>query len=139
MWTIRFVLLGVLAASTCGDPYLFRHRRQLEKLLENGIFNITFVTVCHCLCFLCVGLPPAGGWRLRPDWLEYQSVRVGFPAIGVLLICAGAFLAFATLRHLSRKGRQVAVLLVFLGLFFGCPLVCGTVSLFFQALAGLFQ
>ena len=59
----------------------------------------------------------------------------GFDWAGI----ATAFLAFVTLRHLSRKGRQVAVLLVFLGLFFGCPLVCGTVSLFSQALAGLFQ
>ena len=99
MWIIRFILLGVLAVSICGDPYLFRHRRQYEKLLGNGIFNTTFVIVCHCLCFLIVALPPAGGWNLRPAWLEYQSVRIGFPVVGVLLICSGALLAFATLKQ----------------------------------------
>ena len=71
----------------------------------------------------------------RPAGQDSASNQRGFDWAAV----ATAFLAFATLRHLSRKGRQVAVLLVFLGLFFGCPLVCGTVSLFFQALAGLFQ
>ena len=99
MWTIRFILLGVLVVSICGDPYLFRHRRQYEKLLENRIFNTIFVIVCHCLCFLIVGLPPAGGRNLRPGWLEYQSVRIGFPVIGVLLLCSGALLAFAALKQ----------------------------------------
>ena len=99
MWIIRFMLLGVLGASICGDPYLYRHRRRYEKLLENSVFNITFVIVCHCFCFLIVGLPPAGGWNLRPNWLGYQSVRIGFPVIGLLLICAGALIAFATLKQ----------------------------------------
>ena len=99
MWMLRFILLGVLGAAICGDPYLYRHRRQYEKLLENGMFNTIGVVVCHCLCFLIVGLPPVGGWRLRPAWLEFQSVRVGFPVIGLLLICAGALLAFAALKQ----------------------------------------
>ncbi len=106
MWTIRFILLGVLGASICIDPYLYRHRSRYAKLVENRIFNITGVIVCNCLCYLIVGLPPAGGWNLRPDWLGYQSVRIGFPVIGLLLICAGALLAFATLKQRKVIGIQ---------------------------------
>ncbi len=99
MWIIRFILLGVLGASICVDPHLYRHRSRYEGLLENRIFNITFVIVCHCLCYLIVILPPAGGWNSRPFWMQHTSVRVGFPVVGLLLICAGAFLAIATLRQ----------------------------------------
>ncbi len=99
MWIIRLILLGVLGASICVDPYLYRRRSRYEGLLENSIFNIAFVTVCHALCYLIVCLPPAGGWKARPDWLGYRSVCIGLPVIGLLLICAGAFLAIATLKQ----------------------------------------
>ena len=89
----------MLGALSCVDPYLYRHRSRYEGLIENRIFNITGVIVWNCLCYLIVGLPPAGGWNLRPDWLGYQSVRIGFPVIGLLLICAGALLAFVTLKQ----------------------------------------
>ncbi len=106
MWTIRFILLGVLGASICVDPYLYRHRSRYAKLVENRIFNIAGVIVGNSFCYLIVGLPPAGGWNLRPDWLGYQSVRIGFPVIGLLLICAGALLAFATLKQRKVIGIQ---------------------------------
>ncbi|MHC4705532.1 MAG: methyltransferase family protein [Planctomycetota bacterium] len=99
MWIIRFILLGVLGASSCLDPYLYRHREKYRGLVENKIFNIALVTVCHALCYLIVGLPPAGGWNARPVWLGYRSVCIGFPVIGLLLICAGAFLAIATFKQ----------------------------------------
>ena len=99
MWIIRFILLGVLGASICFDPYLYRHREKYRGLVENKIFNITIVVVFHCFCYLIVGLPPAGGWNARPVWLGYRSVSIGFPVIGLLLICAGAFLSIATLKQ----------------------------------------
>jgi protein-S-isoprenylcysteine O-methyltransferase Ste14 len=89
----------VLGASFCFDPYLYRHREKYRGLVENKIFNITGVIVGHCLCYLIVCLPPAGGWDARPVWLGNRSVCIGFPVIGLLLICAGAFLAFATLKQ----------------------------------------
>ncbi len=106
MWIIRFILLGVLGAWDGISFYLYRHRSRYEGLLENRIYNITGVIVWNCLCYLIVGLPPAGGWNLRPDWLGYQSVRIGFPVIGLLLICTGALLAFATLRQRKVIGSQ---------------------------------
>ena len=106
MWIIRFILLGVLVALTCVDPYLYRHRRQYERLLENRIFNTVFVIVCHALCYLIVGLPSAGGWNGRPVWLGYRSVSIGFPVIGLVLICAGAFLAIATFKQRKVIGIQ---------------------------------
>ena len=99
MWIIRCILLGVLGAWSCVSSYLYRHRSQYERLLENRIYNMISVIVWNCLCYLIVGLPPAGGWNARPVWLGYRSVSIGFPVIGLLLICAGAFLAIATLKQ----------------------------------------
>ena len=106
MWIIRFILLGVLAAWDGIGSYLYRHRSRYERLLENRIFNITDVILWNCLCYLIVGLPPAGGWNLRPDWLESRSVCIGFPVIGLLLICAGAFMGIATLKQRKVVGSQ---------------------------------
>ncbi|MFH1616219.1 MAG: isoprenylcysteine carboxylmethyltransferase family protein [Planctomycetota bacterium] len=106
MWIIRFILLAMLGALVGIDFYLFRHRSQYERLLENRIFNIMIGTMHIFLGYLIVGLPPTGGWGLRPDWLRYQSVRIGFPVIGLLLVCAGALLAFATLKQRKVIGFQ---------------------------------
>ena len=106
MWGIRFILFGVLGAWDGIGSYLYRHRSRYERLLENRIYNITAVIVWNCLCYLIVGLPPAGGWNLRPDWLRYKSVRIGFPVIGLLLICAGALMGFGTLRQRKVVGSQ---------------------------------
>jgi protein-S-isoprenylcysteine O-methyltransferase Ste14 len=106
MWIIRFILLGVLGVWDGVGYYFYRRRSRYERLLENRIYNITAVIVWNCLCYLIVGLPPAGGWNLRPDWLEYKSVRIGFPVIGLLLICAGALMGFGTLRQRKVIGSQ---------------------------------
>ena len=106
MWLIRFILLGALAAWEGIGCYLYRRRSRYERLLENRIYNITGVIVWNCLCYLIVGLPPAGGWNLRPDWLGYQSVRIGFPVIGLLLICAFALVGFGTLKQRKVVGSQ---------------------------------
>ena len=106
MWLIRFILLGVLGAWSCVSSYWYRHRSRYEGLLENRTYNITAVIVWNFFCYLIVGLPPAGGWNLRPDWLGYQSVRIGFPVIGLLLICAGVLLGLATLKQRKVVGNQ---------------------------------
>jgi len=99
MWVIRLILLGVLVASSCVNLYPYRYHSRYGRLLESRIFNITFVTVGHVLCYLVVCLPPAGGWNARPVWLGYRSVSIGFPVIGLLLICAGALIGFTTLKQ----------------------------------------
>ena len=52
---------------------------------------------------------------------------------------AAAALAFLGLRHLSRKGRQTAIAITFLVLFFGCPMVCGFAMFLVESFAALFQ
>ena len=106
MWIIRFILLTVLGAWDGIGFYLYRHRGRYEGLLENRTYNITAVIAWNFFCYLIVGLPPAGGWNLRPDWLEYKSVCIGFPVIGLLLICVGALLGLATLKQRKVIGNQ---------------------------------
>jgi hypothetical protein len=52
---------------------------------------------------------------------------------------AAALLAFLTLQHMSRKTRQTAIIITFLVLFFGCPMVCGFVAFVMEWFGRLFQ
>jgi uncharacterized membrane protein YvbJ len=52
---------------------------------------------------------------------------------------AAAVLALLSLRRLSRKGRQTAVVITFLVLFFGCPMVCGFAMFLVESFSRLFQ
>lgn len=99
MWAIRIMLLGVLVAVDGISVYLLKYRSQYKRLFQSTGVNIVPVIVGHCVCYLIVILPPDGGWNARPVWMQHTSVRVGFPVIGLLLICAGAFLAIATLKQ----------------------------------------
>ena len=67
MWTIRFILLGVLVAFEGIGSYYSVQRSRYERLLENKIHNVVGVIVWNCLCYLIVGLPPDGGFNNRPD------------------------------------------------------------------------
>ncbi len=106
MWIIRFILLGALVTLECVAIFFMRHREKYRGVVENKIINTVLVIGCNCLYYLVVVLPPAGGWNARPVWLGYQSVYIGFPVIGLLLICAGALLAFATLKQRKVIGIQ---------------------------------
>jgi hypothetical protein len=45
---------------------------------------------------------------------------------------AAAFLAFLSLRHMSRRARDTVLVIAFLLLFFGCPMVCGFMAFVLQ-------
>jgi protein-S-isoprenylcysteine O-methyltransferase Ste14 len=106
MWIIRFILLGVLVTLECVAIFFMRHREKYRGFVENKVINTVLVIVGNCLYYLIVILPPAGGWNARPVWLRYQSVYIGFPVIGLLLICAGALIAFATFKQRKVIGLQ---------------------------------
>jgi protein-S-isoprenylcysteine O-methyltransferase Ste14 len=107
MWTIRFILLGVLVAFEGIGSYYSVQRSRYERLLENKIHNVVGVIVWNCLCYLIVGLPPDGGFNNRPDWLGYRSVCIGFPIIGLLLVGAGGLIGLATFKQRKVIGSQV--------------------------------
>ena len=106
MWITRFVLLGVLVALDGFGAYMLEHRSRYKRVLENTVFNVVLVIVGHCVCYLIVILPPDGGWSARPSWMQHASVRIGFPTVGLLLICAGAFLAVAAWNQRKAIGVQ---------------------------------
>ena len=106
MWTIRFVLLGLLTAIEFGVLWLCRDRERFRAILENTSLNIAIVVLGHCLYYLMAVLPPAGGWNSRPDFLLHTNVQFGFLVVGLLLIGAGAFLCVAALKQRKAIGVQ---------------------------------
>jgi hypothetical protein len=50
-----------------------------------------------------------------------------------------AVLAFLSLRQMSRKARQTTIVLAFLVLFFGCPMVCGFAMFVVDSVVSLFR
>ena len=106
MWTIRLVLLGILAILTCGDLYMLRHRRQHERLIENALLNLIGVGAYNACCYLIAALPPAGGWDQRPAWLAYPGGRIGLAALGSILIGVGIVLFFISVRQRRVLGLQ---------------------------------
>ncbi len=106
MWTIRIVLFVVLLALDGIGAYLIKYRSQYKRLFESTVFNTVLVVFGNCVIYLIVILPPDGGWNARPDWMQHASVSIGFPVMGLLLICAGAFLAIATLKQRKVIGLQ---------------------------------
>ncbi len=52
---------------------------------------------------------------------------------------AAAILAFLSLRHMSRRARDTVLVIAFLMLFFGCPMVCGFVAFMMQWFSNLFH
>lgn len=50
-----------------------------------------------------------------------------------------AVLAFLSLRRMSPRARNMTLLVVFLVLFFGCPMVCGFVGFVMEWAASLFR
>ena len=92
MWTIRLVLLSVLVVLTGIDFFMLRHRREHERLIENGVLNLIGVVLYNACCYLVAALPPAGGWDHRPLAFFYPSIRIGFPVLGAVLIFGGILL-----------------------------------------------
>jgi hypothetical protein len=52
---------------------------------------------------------------------------------------AAAIVAFLSLRHLSRRARDTVLVIAFLTLFFGCPMICGFVAFVMQWFSNLFH
>jgi len=106
MWTIRFILIGMLGTVVFVCWHILRHRSRYKRLPESKISNIAIVIVYQSLCYLVVVLPSAGSGNHHPDWLEYRSVCVGFAVMGSVLICAGIVLSLITLRQRKAIGMQ---------------------------------
>jgi hypothetical protein len=88
-----------------------------------------------CGASLAGDLTPA---RARQAMLEGDSVQQPESTGTNWTTIATAIVAFFGIRHLSRGARNTVVLLAFLFLFFGCPLICGFVMFVMEWLARLF-
>jgi hypothetical protein len=81
------------------------------------------------------GAPIQGyGAATERDVPDYQPRRGGTDWAAI----AAALLAFLSLRHLSRRARNTTIVIAFLVLFFGCPMVCGFVMYVMEWFARLF-
>ena len=108
MWTVRFALLGSSIAFVACGGYLLKHRRRYEKLLENGVVNLTLVAVYNLLCYLMAGLPSDSSTIPPPAFLANPRVRTGFSVIGQVLIgVAVCILVIAVRRRKALGGQDV--------------------------------
>ncbi len=108
MWVIRVILLVLLGAYVGLAALLIRRRQQCSGVVESRTVNIALVAIDLVITCALVTLPPAAGWNARPDWLRAGSVRVGFGAAGMALVCAGLGLALCALRQRKALGLQSA-------------------------------
>jgi len=106
MWTIRLVLLSVLVVLTGIDFFMLRHRREHERLIENGVLNLIGVVLYNSCCYLIAALPPAGGWEHRPVWFVHPAVRIGFVILGAVLIGVGVVLFVVSVGQRRVLGLQ---------------------------------
>lgn len=106
MWTIRFILLGVLGILVCVDSVLLRHRQRYGGLVNSRIVNVAIVIAHLAVSYGIVILPPARGWSARPVWLRHPSVCVGFAALGSALVGAGVVLKLLSLKQRKAIGLQ---------------------------------
>jgi len=89
-------------------------------------------------CMDC-GHPLAGPpVRTNPAYNRPAAVRPDSGGTDWAGIVA-AILAFLSLRHMSRKARGTALVIVFLVLFFGCPMMCGFIAFTMEWAANLFR
>jgi len=89
-------------------------------------------------CMGC-GYPLAGQpARAASADIHPAAVRPGSKGTDWAGIVA-AILAFLSLRQMSRKARGTALVIGFLVLFFGCPIVCGFISFTMEWAANLFR
>jgi len=106
MWKARLILLGGLVAMTSIDCYMLGQRKRHGKIIESWLFNILLVIAYIACCYLIAALPPAGGWDHRPAWLAHPGVRIGFAAVGSVLICLGIVLSSISVRQRKALGLQ---------------------------------
>ena len=106
MWTIRLILLGIIVAFDGLGFLLLRYRSRFQRLAESTLFNCLLLIAYYPLVLLLFLLPPEAGWDARPIWFQHISVRIGFPAVSLVLFLAGSFLGLATLRQRKVIGAQ---------------------------------
>ena len=106
MWAIRVMLLVLLGAYVGLAAFLLRRRKQYSRFVENRTINVALVAIALTLTWVLVLLPPAAGYRARPDWLRPKTVAVGFAATGAWLVGAGFTLSLWALRQRRAVGLQ---------------------------------
>ena len=132
MWTIRLVLLGLLAAYVSASAYLLKHRRTYEDLLESGPVNLILVVVYNLLCYAMVSLPSDPGVIPPPAFLAHPIVHTGFSAVGqILILLAAGTLVVAVRQRKALGGQDVKEGLLTSGLYryFRHPIYAGIVCM----------
>jgi protein-S-isoprenylcysteine O-methyltransferase Ste14 len=130
MWTIRFALLGFLAAYVGLSGYLLKHRDRCKRFLESGPVNIVLVVLYNLLCYLIVGLPADESTLSLPAFFTHTIAQTGLSVLGQALIVAGVLLLLVTVvRRKALGGQDVKEGLLTSGIyrFFRHPIYAGIV------------
>jgi protein-S-isoprenylcysteine O-methyltransferase Ste14 len=132
MWTIRLVLLGLLAAYVGASGYLLKYRRKYGRLLESGPANLVLVVVYNLLCYLMVGLPSDPNVIRPPGFLAHPITHTGFSVVGqILTVLAAGMLVIALRQRKALGGQDVKEGLLTSGLYryFRHPIYAGIVCI----------
>ena len=104
-WTIRLVLMAILAAVVVAGSYLLRNRKRYQSLLNSWFFNILLV-VPYLFSHLLVIVPSAECRVPVLRGVECQPMRIGFVLVGGLFVCAGLVLQIGTVVQRKAVGAQ---------------------------------
>jgi protein-S-isoprenylcysteine O-methyltransferase Ste14 len=106
MWTVRLVLLVVLALSLGAFAYFMRRRQESEAVLENRPINLLGVIFYNLACYCLAGLPSDPAVFTAPRFLGNAEVRAGFLIAGVALILFGVVVFIVSVRRRKTVGGE---------------------------------
>ena len=106
MWTIRFILLGLLMAFLISSSYFLSRRQKYQEFLENRIFNLALVFLYNLLCYLLTGLPSEPHVFSPLNFFSHPTLPQGFFIIGLSIIVAAVCLMGMAVRQRKTLGAQ---------------------------------
>jgi len=106
VWSVRLILLAVFVLMVAAMGFFMTNRQKLTGLFANRAANLAVVIVYCLLCSLLAGLPSDPDAFPEPAFFSKVAVRIGYSAIGVILIGISIFIWFAAVRQRKTLGGE---------------------------------
>ncbi|MBN2085743.1 MAG: DUF1295 domain-containing protein [Anaerolineales bacterium] len=103
---MRLILLAVFVLIVAAMGFFMSNRKKLPGLFANRTANLAVVIVYCLLCFLLAGLPSDPDVFPEPTFFSQAAVRIGYSAIGLILIGISVYIWFAAVRQRKALGGE---------------------------------